>query len=156
MNQDKRDRLLIKGEDGQIILTIQEVFGYPEKTCHWGGYETKSIISIKCSNYSVTGELYISTGEIYNFYQQLINCYETLKGEATLKSFEGNLELKMIFDGLGHAEIQGYFQEYLHVVTELKFEFQTDQSYLKPTIDELYEIHKKFGDNKGVVNVNKR
>ncbi|MGL1889094.1 MAG: hypothetical protein OCD76_21455 [Reichenbachiella sp.] len=144
------EEFLLKAENGFVRIALSNIYGYPNETCHWGGYDTKSTIEIVCSNYKVLGELYISTGEIYNFYQNLQKCHKSLSGEAYLRSYESNLEMKLVFDNLGHVEISGTFQEVHMERTELKFELETDQSYLTQTLTELSNIHDKYGDNKGV------
>lgn len=146
------DEFLLKAENGFVRIALKDIFGYPNETCHWGGYDSKSTIEIVCSNYNVLGELFISTGEVYTFYQSLLKCYESLSGEAYLRSYESNLELKLEFDNLGHVLISGTFQEKHMDMTELKFELTTDQSYLTQTLIELSGIYDKYGDNSGVKN----
>lgn len=146
------EEFLLKAENGFVRIALKNIYGYPNETCHWGGYDSKSTIEIVCSNYNVLGELYISTGEIYNFYQSLLKCHESLSGEAYLRSYESNLELKLEFDDLGHVLISGTFQEEHIERTELKFELTTDQSYLTQTLIELSGIYDKYGDNSGVKN----
>ena len=88
----EEDGFLIKTNDGHFRLQILKLHGYPE-TCFWGGYDTKSYIEIQAQNYSVNAEIYISTYEIYKFYIQLNENYKSLKGNAVLTSYEGNLNL---------------------------------------------------------------
>ncbi len=140
----------IKGSDGSIVVSILEVYGFPNETCHWGGYDTKSAIEIKAANYRISGQLYIATGEIFNFYKQLKDCQRTLKGKATLTSYEGNLSVEFNFDEQGHVQINGNFQEYQHSENELIFELDSDQSYFNETIVQLDAIVKRYGGMTGV------
>jgi membrane-bound lytic murein transglycosylase len=149
MDRDNIDDFFIQADKGEIHLKIDTPFDFPDRTCHWGGYDTQSRIEIKSSNYSVKGQVYISTGNIYNFFRQLEECYKTLRGTATLESYEKNLFIKLDFDGLGHAKITGVFNE-MHDLNKLEFEMKTDQTFLVDTLSSLTQIHKKFGDNKGV------
>lgn len=150
MDRDHIDDFFIQADNGQIYFKIDEAFGFPTITCHWGGYDTQSRIEIKSGNYSVKGQVYISTGNIYKFFQQLEECYRTLKGTATLESYEKNLLVFLDFDGFGHVKITGSFNEY-NDLNMLNFEMKTDQTFLIDTLTSLKKIHEKYGDNKGVL-----
>lgn len=52
----------IKGIADFLTLTFAEVFGFPETTCHWGGYDLRSIIEIKSRSFNVKSVLYTSIG----------------------------------------------------------------------------------------------
>jgi hypothetical protein len=151
MDRDHIDDFFIQADNGQIYFKIDEAFGFPTSTCHWGGYDTQSRIEIVSGNYSVKGQVYISTGNLYDFFRQFEECYKTLKGTATLESYERNLLLKLEFDGLGHARITGAFNEMPHTLNKLFFEMNTDQTFLADTLNSLTRIYEKFGDNKGVL-----
>ena len=97
MEKDYDNEFTIQAENGHIYFKIEKVFGFPNNTSGFGGYDTQSNIEIVSSNYSVSGSLYITTGELFEFYKQLQKCYETLNGTATLKSYEGNLVLNIFF-----------------------------------------------------------
>jgi hypothetical protein len=149
METDYDDEFIIRADNGQVYFKIETVYDFPEKTSSFGGYDTQSRLEITCSNYSVNGNLYITTGEIFEFYKQLKVCYASLKGSAKLTSYEGNLELNILFHGLGHAKVQGFFKEKLHEDNELKFDLSTDQTYLFQAISGLTDIVDKYGDNMG-------
>ncbi len=150
MEIDYDNNFILRSDNGLFQLTIMTVFGFPESTCHWGGYDTKSTVEIVSSNYSVKGELYISTGELFTFYEQLKVCYKTLQGKAELSSYEGNLKMNVVFDGLGHAAIKGCYKEYHHEDNELLFELTTDQTYIFHAIKGLENITSMYGNNSGV------
>lgn len=140
----------IYAKQGFVRIALTTVFGYPEQTSAFGGYDTQSTLEIKSGGFSVLTELYVSTGDIYNFFEQLKNCYETLNGTARLDSYEMNLRVAVEFDSLGHANISGEFVERLEPPNTLKFNLTTDQTYLKNTVTELERIYKYYGNNKGV------
>lgn len=149
MERDYIDDFLIQADNGQLYLKIDKVFGFPTNTCTWGGYDTQSRIEIKSGNYLVKGQVYISTGNIYNFFRQIEDCYKTLKGTATLESYDKNLLMTLDFEGLGHVKVTGTFNEY-HDHNKLDFEMKTDQTFIVDTLDSLKKIYEKYGDNKGV------
>ena len=150
MKKESEYEFLLRAENGQIYLKIDEVFGFPMETCHWGGYDTRSSIEINSSNYSVRGTVYISTGELYQFYTELSECYKTLNGKARLHSYENNLEVVASFDGFGHVDLSGFFKERHDQDNELKFQLFTDQTTIYEALAGLSDIHDKYGEMKGI------
>ena len=66
------EKLLIKGESGSFIEIIySEVYGFPENTSYFGGYEVSAKINIKSEGFSLNSDFYTSTGEIYTFFENL-------------------------------------------------------------------------------------
>ena len=148
MERDYVDEFFLSAESGYIHLKINEVFGYPETTCFSGGYNTRSSIEIVSSNFKVNDIVYISTGELYEFYSQLNECYRTNEGTAKLNSSENDLNIDVVFDGLGYADICGFLQDGNE--NELKFQLSTNQANILQIISELSDIYKKYGDMQGL------
>ena len=48
-------------------------------------------------------------------------------------------------------EFLEFFSEYGHDINELKFEFETDQTFITETLNELQSITSKYGGMKGVI-----
>ena len=140
----------IKGDHNFLSVTFSEVFGFPENTCHWGGYEIKSLIEIKSGPFYLKSIFYTSTGEIYNLFKELKQCNSNLTGTINYVSFEGNLELKINYDNLGHVNVKGTFSEQNDFNNELQFEFLTDQTFISSSLIELEKISDKYGDMKGI------
>lgn len=151
IQRNYEDEFLLRADNGFIHIKFETVFGFPDKTSHWGGYDTKSIIEIVTGSYSAKGQLYISTGNFYDFFVKLKECYQKLTGEATLESYEKNLKLNIVFDGLGHARIVGTYQEYYHDKNKLEFDLKSDQTYLYQSVAMLEYVYDKYGDNKGIL-----
>lgn len=149
MERDYEDEFYLYAENGSIYFSIEEVYGFPGQTSAFGGYDTRSSIEIESSGYQVKGSFYITTAELFSFYKQLQECYNTLKGTAVLANYEGNLRLTVEMDGLGHARISGFFREKLHEGNELRFELQTDQTYLFQPVSGLSDIVSVYGDERG-------
>ena len=150
MERDYKNEFILRADNGQFRLKIIEVFGFPDTTSHWGGYDTVSVVEIVSSNYSVKGELYISTGQLLTFYEQLRTCYETLKGTAKLSSSEENLNMDVVFDGLGHVTVKGSYKERHHEDNELLFELAGDQTYIFQGLAGLSDIALVYGTNPGL------
>ena len=143
--------ILIYGENGNYLkINTQKIFDFPETTCPFGGYDTESSIEIKASSYNVKGLVWISTGDLYFFYEKLKKCYENLRGEAQLSSYENNLVSVLTFDKFGKATLKGKFIEKHHENNLLEFEIISDQSYIKSTILQLEKMIEIYGDNTGI------
>jgi len=144
------DTFAIKGQAGFIKITFDEVYGFPDSTCYWGGYDSKAALEISSINVQVKSTFFTSTGEIFEFFQKLKECNSKLTGTATYNSYEHDLSIAASYDELGHVNIVGKFKEQHEFDYELKFEFTSDQSFIKYTVDELELIVDKYGDMKGV------
>ena len=73
-----------------------------------------------------------------------------VSGAAEYVLYEGNFELRADYDQLGHVTISDALTEHNEWDNELKFEFSTDQSYIRTTLTELDAIVAKHGGLKGV------
>lgn len=144
------ERFEIKGDNGFIKIELKEVFRFPNKVSNFGGYECRADIEIKIPNYQVKGNFCTSTREIYNFCEDLKRCQSSLNGAANYSTYEGHLDLKIKYNGSGQAEITGSFQQSMLIPNCLAFEINSDQSYLKYSLDEIEMVVKKYGDNKRV------
>lgn len=140
----------IQGDNGNsLCLRFIEVYGLPDSTCSWGGYEVRAAIEIKSGSYRATATLWTTTGELYTLLEALRSCNEQLSGEVQWRTYEQNLQLVICYDKQGHVIVSGNFTEYHHSGNELQFQFATDQSYMSATIAELHVIAAKYGDIEG-------
>ena len=139
----------LKGEIGIITAGIEKTFGFPNETCFKGGYECVVGIEIKVGSYSVKSSFYTSTGELFNFYEKLKTCQSELNGVVEFDSYEKNLELTVKY-GSGKISIWGTYQENIAIDNKLEFEFNSDKSYFKNSVEQLERIFDKYGGMKGV------
>ncbi|RNI27878.1 hypothetical protein EFA69_17445 [Rufibacter immobilis] len=139
------------GENGNYLkVKFQEVYGFPESTCHWGGYELRAAVDMKSGSFTANSTFWTSTGELYEFYKKLEACNEEVKGSADFANYEDNLKFTINYNNLGQVNITGNFNTFSDLENELTFEFNSDQSYLKKTVGELKQIAGKYGNMKGV------
>ncbi|WP_210489403.1 WapI family immunity protein [Rufibacter aurantiacus] len=128
----------IVGENGNYLkVTFQEVYGFPESTCHWGGYEVRAAVEIKSGSFTAHSIFWTSTGELYEFFKRLKACNEEVEGNVDFANYEDNLRLTANYNNLGQVNIKGNFYALSDLKNELLFEFNSDQSYLNATIREL-------------------
>lgn len=150
LNLKKMETFTIKGTTDFITITFDEVYDFPDKTCYWGGYDTRVKIEIKSGNFVVHSSLYSSTGEIYEFYAKLKECNDKLIGTAVYKTYEHNLDLTISYDKTGHVNINGKYSDQNQYNNILQFEFTSDQTFIQSTIKELELIVDKYGDMHGI------
>ncbi|MFF2157180.1 hypothetical protein ACFVVQ_17970 [Paenibacillus chitinolyticus] len=146
----KVHEFVVRGKEGGFVkIIIEEVYGFPKMTSHFGGYDAKGTVEIKSGNYYVKGELWFTTGEAFQFYSQLLRCWTDLDGVATFTNYETNLNLEVKFNNRGQCIIEGYYKEFAHEDNELKFEIESNQSFFVETLDGLKQIVNHYGELKG-------
>ncbi len=133
-----------------IRVCLEEVFDFPDRTCHFGGYEAQGRVEIQCGTYHAHGSLRFSTGEVWQFYTGLQKAYDDLAGEAVFQSSFGDLQVTVTFRPRGHLTIKGTYQANFGSSTRLLFEIQSDQSYLIEPLAQLAEFVAKYGDSRGL------
>jgi hypothetical protein len=145
------NQIHIEGEIQQrLIINFIKVHGFPDSTSHAGGYDVNGEVEIRSENYFFKGSIWITTGEIFSFHEDLKEFYRNCNGKARIQNFENNFELLIEIDKLGRTTIQGKYKEHQHVNNELIFSFESDQSYLVKTLEELKDIHLSYGGMKGI------
>jgi len=146
----------INGNNGteKIELTINEIFDFPERTSIEGGYDFKGDLIICVGSYEARfKDFFSSTGILYELLTSLTSCYNSLDGVAEYKHlYEGDFRFTLKMTSLGHTIIEGVFQEYPHLSNKLIFEMTTDQTCILNAINELKQVERLFGDNKGKLN----
>lgn len=144
------EQFSIKGYNGHFEIELVEVFGFPDRTSPWGGYDVRGSFRIKINEYSAYGELWFSTGEIYQLYHDLQKFYDTLNGTVRFNTYEYNLEFEILIDKSGHITIQGRYIATHTRHNELLFEIVSDQSFVGNTLAELQRIVQKYGTKEGI------
>ncbi|WP_294669786.1 hypothetical protein [uncultured Fluviicola sp.] len=140
----------IQGESDYLRLTYLEVFGFPDETGHWGGYDARVNLEIKSRNFRVNESFYSSTGELYEFAEKLNIANQQIDGTVAFSSYEGTLEFTISYNKLGHVTIKGRFSEQNDFSNELIFEFYSDQSFISRSLEEISKITEKYGGMTGV------
>lgn len=84
------------------------------------------------------------TEEFVAFRSQLRELYETLNGEATFTTIEGQLTLNLVGDGRGGITLKGEALDQPGVGNCLSFEMALDQTYLASALDGLDQVIAAF------------
>lgn len=137
----------------KIVLEINEVLGFPNNTSYEGGYDIICTLRIDAGGYHICSErVFSATGALYNFANQLENCYKTLNGQAHYSLLlENELTFTVSMTTLGHAIINGRFQERLDKDNVFTFEIHTDQSCLLNVVQSINSLKEKYGGMQGLI-----
>lgn len=144
------DEFTISTSEDRVRISLEEVYGFPDRTSHFGGYDVRGVVAIHCGIYHIRGPLWFSTGEVWQFYTQVQRAYDELAGEARFCSSERNMDFTLRFTTHGHWTLEGVYQEHLDIATRLLFEMESDQSYLVETLTQLRHLVAVYGDNRGL------
>ena len=145
------EKFIIKGEAGNFLrVAFAEVYGFPESTSPWGGYDVRANLKIKSNGFEVNAEFWTSTGEIFLLLQELQQSNKLLSGSPHYDSCEGHLSFTALYDNMGHVIISGRFAEQMSGNNTLSFEFESDQTFIQATISQLQVIATKYGGMAGI------
>jgi hypothetical protein len=139
-------------EEDKILLELNEVLGFPDRTSFEGGYDIICSLQIDVGCYHVKhGNLYSATGALYRFSNELKNCYQNLKGQAEYRlRLENDLFFALAMTSSGHAEVSGTFRERPDKKNILHFIMNTDQTCFLQVIQSIDELKKTYGDMQGI------
>jgi len=101
-------------------------------------------VSVNCGAFHGKFPAAFLTGELESFYVQLARLYETLTGKARFQTLEGQLELEVIGDGLGHISISGEAQDKAGIGNKLLFKLAVDQTQLQTSVQSLAAVTSAF------------
>ncbi|MCR8842060.1 hypothetical protein NQ117_00030 [Paenibacillus sp. SC116] len=150
------DKVQIYGENNQYItIELHNIYGIPDETSYLGGYEAEGIISIKSGGFFGSGDVWVSTGQLFELKNRIQEIYDRCSGEVILVTSGAEFEMNMKMEERGRVCIAGRYKESYASDNELTFSFESDQSYLVRTIEELNEIALKYGGMEGLRSQNK-
>ncbi len=118
--------IAIRAGTDSIWLRMDRVYGFPDSTSFFGGYECDEMLEIRCGHFLVYGALVFSTGQVWQLYTDLRKAYDALSGEARFVSSEGNLEFTIRFGSRGYWGLLGTYREDEPSRNKLEFEMVAD------------------------------
>jgi hypothetical protein len=99
-------------------------------TQEWG----ESIVQIRTGCFQGAIKFWFDLDDFKRFHKELIELNTTLKGVANFNPTEEQFVLKLEGNGLGKISVSGIAYEMATYGSNLKFEFEIDQTYLEPII----------------------
>lgn len=110
----------------------------------WDNNWITTTVKVIGGNFSGEYEAMFMTIDYEKFKQELRLLYDNLKGVANFSGLEGQLELKIIGDGLGHFEVNVKACDQPGYGGQLTFTMTFDQTLIKGIGEQLERITKKF------------
>ncbi|MTE27274.1 WapI family immunity protein [Winogradskyella ouciana] len=136
------DEFEIKGSSGSIKIELVEVIGYPNNTHFDGGYDCNMKIAINVEDYSANSSFYATTNNLIKLRDDILQCYQMLDGEVIFFHRDSNLKMNLNFLKQGGVHIYGSFQKFLSIDNVLSFEFYSDQTFVKETLNQMTFLDK--------------
>lgn len=96
-------------------------------------------VSLSAGGFTARYPAHFELDDFARFHHELVNLHETLRGDAVLVTAEGQLELRLHGDGLGHVRITGRAQDdgFDNI---LQFGLGLDQSQLTEPIAQMTRV----------------
>ncbi|MGB9029996.1 MAG: hypothetical protein WCC27_07745 [Acidobacteriaceae bacterium] len=139
--------VVFAGDGGKISI---EVFGYERPAAPHPGGDTwdanwlDAKLLAEAGPFRGTFRLALTTPELAGLYRDLEKATGSLSGRVSFKSLEEDLELTISYSERGAAEIAGVLRPGGLSPGVLHFQFQSDQSYLSSSVQELRILIQRF------------
>jgi hypothetical protein len=136
-------KFYISGDDTKIEIEVI-CRSHPTFTDYWDGNWITSTIQIEIPGYNAHFNADLRTDELRDFINELRIMDEKLKGKASLINLDGYIEIEGEIDKKGRATwiVETCYPSGIGAV--LKFDFSSDQTYLKGLIKEIESILSVF------------
>lgn len=130
--------MTLGGDSGDHVrITID---GRPDDNDDW----LDVTIDVAVGSFSGCVSAQFVTVDFPRFRRELKSLHRTLGGTATFETIERQLEIECSGNGRGGIRITGIVQDRVGDGNELRFGFDTDQTFLHALIHNLQEIEEAF------------
>ncbi|MGN1078661.1 MAG: hypothetical protein ACI4TE_00650 [Alphaproteobacteria bacterium] len=130
----------INNDENQYIeLILTDIYDFPRITSYWGGYDFYGMVKIKINNIKMTINFDFTTSDLFQFLEELNVCHKKLDGIARYCSQRPDatpLQVSVVFN---HYKVS-ILLEYKNNNNLFKFSFDTNQSFLQLTIQEIHSF----------------
>lgn len=120
-----------------VIITVNE---RPYENGDW----LASNIDVVAGAFSGSVSATLVTVDFPRFRRELETLYQSLDGTATFNTIERQLEIVCTGNGLGGIAVTGTVQDRAGDGNELRFGFDTDQTFLPALIRQIQELEEMF------------
>jgi hypothetical protein len=129
---------------GDFVLIEPERYAIQDSEPDGNDNWIQSSVTIKAGAFFGRYRAEFMSTDFRSFRRELIALCDNLEGTARFSGLEGQLELCLLGDGLGHFEVKVVAIDQPGYGTELIFRMTIDQTSLKPVINQLSEILNKY------------
>ncbi len=99
-----------------------------------------SRITVRAGSFSGEFPSNLDVWAFARFATELKALYESLKGTASFSTYEGQLELTLVGDGMGHIQVKGEAMDYAGTGNKLIFRLAIDQTEIPALLRDLSAI----------------
>ena len=117
---------------------------YPDAELDWDRNWIKSKVTVKGGVFSGQFETELMTTDFDRFKQQFSQLYDNLDGVAIFDTIEGQVNIKIKGDGIGHFEASCMVMDYAGTGNKLDFEINFDQTLIPNIVGQLNNITKTY------------
>jgi hypothetical protein len=136
--------ITIQAERGEFLKITLFGRSHPESDDYWDGNWVRASIQVQAGGFSGDAVGDIRTDELAAFQKPWAQLQTSLEGVAEFSTLEEWLAIRATGDGKGHIEVQGVVWDRPGVGNNLQFTLSTDQTFTRPTIDQLAEAIRAF------------
>jgi hypothetical protein len=131
--------LVFSGDGGRLQF---EVFGYERPTASdmYDANWLKTTVSVAAGPFSGSFRSNLTTWDFAKLHEQLAEVVKRLSGRVDFESSESDVVLSVEFSPRGTATIAGLLRPNGSERMTLSFNFETDQSALSETVQQLDEL----------------
>jgi len=131
-------------DSGDFIRIGLSKLNYPNAELDWDRNWIKSNVEVKAGGFSGQFECDLMTTDFERFKQSLSKLYDKLDGTASFNSYEGQVEIKIEGDGIGHFVADCSVMDNVGIGNQLDFEINFDQTIIPEMLRQLNCITKIF------------
>jgi hypothetical protein len=128
--------VVFSGTEGRLSF---EIFGYerPNASDEYDANWLNTRVLIDVGAFSGSFRASLTTYDFERLYAQLGEAVDRLSGRAEFQSAEGDVSFSVEFFARGHATVSGALKPESSEKDALTFSFETDQSSLSETVQQL-------------------
>ncbi|HTS75310.1 MAG TPA: hypothetical protein VMG40_03850 [Bryobacteraceae bacterium] len=135
--------IVLSGEGGRVVIEVDsyERSGAPD--FHDANWLTASV-SVTAGSFAGSFSISIGTYELVELYRRLSAGLENLSGTVSFENLETDLMLNIEFLDRGKVRISGEAHPRANPSGRMAFSFDSDQSYLGHTLEQMRSILRQF------------
>lgn len=132
------------GQSGDFIRLELMNLNYPNAELDWDRNWIKSKVIVKAGGFSGEFECDLMTTDFERFKQDLSKLYIKLDETASFNTMEGQVEIKIKGDGIGHFDADCSVMDEAGMGNKLDFAINFDQTIIPEMVRQLNDITKTY------------
>jgi hypothetical protein len=137
------NEVIFSGAGGRVSVEVSDYERSGTPDFHDANWLIASV-SISAGSFSGSFAISIGTYDLVELHRQLRLALDALVGTVSFENMETDLALTVEFQGNGKARIAGEARPHSSPAGTLAFAFDSDQSYLALTLEQLSAILRRF------------